>query len=79
MLKKPLTIITAALAIAGCSAAAPTAPNGVPDRPAFDGGHGFGSGNFVNSDSTTAAGTSFETTAESDTTGRTGHGFGSGN
>lgn len=71
---------TAAVILAGCSGSV-VGPISAPNRPVFEGtGHGFGSGNFVPTDTAAnSAATLFEMTAESDTKGGTGHGFGSGN
>ena len=75
-----LTCLGLSLFTASCSGS-PTADRKlIPGQPAYE-GHGFGSGNVVDSTttSTATAATPAEVTAPEDTTGRTGHGFGSGN
>jgi hypothetical protein len=73
-----LASFAALVAIAGaCHTAVPTEPAAeVVARPAFDGGNGFGSGNFVSEDG------DFETTTAGDSTGvvdNRGGMYGSGN
>ena len=75
-----IVAVISSLITASCSGSPTTYEKLAPGRPAFE-GHGFGSGNYVDSTatSTTTAATSPDVTAPGDTTGRTGHGFGSGN
>ena len=66
-------VFLVATAATACSDGSPTATV-APSEAQFDGGIGFGSGNFVGTGSTTTT-----TAADSGSTARGGIGFGSGN
>lgn len=76
-----LASFAALVAIAGaCHTAVPTEPAAeVIARPAFDGGNGFGSGNFAPEDEGFATTSSGDSTAVVPGDERGGNGFGSGN
>jgi len=69
------TIVFATLLMLGCRSDTPTAPIGTdsPSGARFEGGMGYGSGNFVGTGNNTT------TSADSGSTAMGGIGFGSGN
>jgi hypothetical protein len=75
------TIVAVAAAASGCVSPTPTDPAATPPAPRFDGGYGMGSGSVVGGDSTGGSGTTslnFTPAVETDSTGRSGYGMGSG-
>lgn len=76
-----LASVAAAALLLGACTSSPTSSARPEAARLNDGGHGYGSGNVVPTDTTEAAPSTLETTT-TDTTGqvdRGGHGYGSGN